>query len=167
MFYKIRNFIRKHFIGYRPSDMPCIDYLESKGVEKMKIIDLLNKIANGEEVPKKIKYNNETFTIREEKDDYTNQNNWFTDRFSFLELNEEVEIIEDKPFSERVEEIYNRHIDYIYNEENKKIEKIPYMFNLGYIDMNDKDIVKKELNETINGIYNKINEIIDVINRGD
>ena len=28
MFYKIRDFIRKHFIGYCPNDMSCIDYLE-------------------------------------------------------------------------------------------------------------------------------------------
>ena len=49
MFYKIRDFIRKHFIGYRPSDMPCIDYLESKGVEKMKDEEI-EIYVNGEKV---------------------------------------------------------------------------------------------------------------------
>ena len=29
-------------------------------MKKIKIIDLLNKVANGEEVPKRIKYENET-----------------------------------------------------------------------------------------------------------
>ena len=41
----------------------------------MKIIDLLNKIANGEEVPKKIKYDNEIFKLRDEKDDYASDIN--------------------------------------------------------------------------------------------
>ena len=49
MFYKIRDFIRKHFIGYRPSDMPCIDYLESKGVENMKD-EKIEIYVNGEKV---------------------------------------------------------------------------------------------------------------------
>ena len=49
MFYKIRDFIRKHFIGYRPSDMPCIDYLESKGVENMKDKEI-EVYINGEKV---------------------------------------------------------------------------------------------------------------------
>ena len=49
MFYKIRDFIRKHFIGYRPTDMPCINYLESKGVEKMKDEEI-EIYVNGEKV---------------------------------------------------------------------------------------------------------------------
>ena len=49
MFYKIRDYIRRHFIGYRPSDMPCIDYLESKGVEKMKDEEI-EIYVNGEKV---------------------------------------------------------------------------------------------------------------------
>ena len=64
MFYKIRDYIRKHFIGYRPSDMPCIEYLESKGVEKMnkiKVIDLLNMISKGEELPSKIMYQDKIY----------------------------------------------------------------------------------------------------------
>ena len=68
----------------------------------MKIIDLLNKIANGEEVPKKIKYHDAIFTLREEKDDYINAYTWFTNEIGFNNLNDEVEII----------------------KENKKIEKI-------------------------------------------
>ena len=30
MFYKIRDFIRKHFIGYRPSDMFCLKEKDNK-----------------------------------------------------------------------------------------------------------------------------------------
>ena len=115
---------------------------------KIKIIDLLNKIANDEEVPKKIKYNNETFTIREEKDDYANQNYWFTDRFCLLDLNDEIEVIEDTP---------------------KKIEKLEPVRGSDLSDLTDKDMVLKnnaliELCKTLNNMNNKINELIDEIN---
>ena len=109
----------------------------------MKIIDLLNKIANEEELPKKIKYNNEIFTIREEKDDYANQNHWFTDRFCLLDLNEEVEMI----------------------EEDKKIEKLNVERTAQRQDRCD-EITIDYLKADIITIMYKINEIIDYINGG-
>ena len=67
-------------------------------MKKIKIIDLLNKIANGEKVPKKIRYflyegNNDIYEYWEEADEYYNG-------FGFLSvpnhhLNDEAEIIED------------------------------------------------------------------------
>ena len=62
----------------------------------MKVIDLLNKIANGEKVPKKFKFANEIFTnngiyISDEDGDSI-----FASLFSdFSNLNDEVEIIEE------------------------------------------------------------------------
>lgn len=108
---------------------------------KIKIIDLLNKIANDEEVPKKIKYNNETFTIREEKDDYANQNYWFTDRFCLLDLNDEIEVIEDT---------------------SKKIEKwgecvLEEMRNF-------TDYTLEDLKEYIRILAKTQNELIDAVN---
>ena len=70
----------------------------------MKVIELLNKIANGEEVPKKIKYKNSIFTIREDKDDYANDTDWFTDKYDFLELNDEVEVIEEDKKIKKLEQ---------------------------------------------------------------
>lgn len=79
---------------------------------KIKIIDLLNKIANGEEVPKKIKYNNKIYEYYERLenifnykqivngkyiDDYFNDN-YFIDSI----LNDEVEIIEEPKKIEKV-----------------------------------------------------------------
>lgn len=67
----------------------------------MKIIDLLNKIANNEEVPKKICYeeyiwtwNGETYDNREQClfEDYIDKKYVITDV-----LNDEIEIIEEKP----------------------------------------------------------------------
>ena len=66
----------------------------------MKIIDLLNKIANGEEVPKKIKYNifelkrtmsNNLLRIYVDEEDM-----FFPEYYSGLTLNDEVEILEEE-----------------------------------------------------------------------
>lgn len=85
----------------------------------MKIIDLLNKIANGEEVPKKIKYGDEKFVFSNKTHQYyvgdnsndinTYYNNSLKERlYNFIYLNDEVEIIEeDKPAIAR-EELENR-----------------------------------------------------------
>ena len=102
----------------------------------MRVIDLLNKIANGEEVPKKIKFKGIDRIY-----EYDRLYNWFDDNssdnckdiFYICELNDEVEII----------------------EEDKKIEKID---NAYYHETQDRQ----------NEIFkNKINEIIDYINKGD
>ena len=62
----------------------------------MKIIDLLNKIANGE-APKKIKYHDYEFRLY---GGYSykgvNEKVGFFDEIYFTELNDDVEIIEDK-----------------------------------------------------------------------
>lgn len=101
----------------------------------MKIIELLNKIANGEEIPKKIKVGSEVWNYDEI--DYKAEEG-VSIRYLFEvhtrinkeDMNEEIEII----------------------EEDKKIEPIKYKVNtvIGIADCVDK-----------------INEIIDYINRGD
>lgn len=64
----------------------------------MKIIDLLNKIAKGEEVPEKIKYDNKLYTFDDKKDNYykdeTTSINW--DYVALHCLNEKVEILEEE-----------------------------------------------------------------------
>ena len=93
----------------------------------MKVIDLLNKVANGEEVP--------TIWVNGRKLRYNKEYTWFDDvddvcyskiGFDLDELNDEVEVI----------------------EEDKKIEKFP---NVAFIPTGQ--------------ITNKINEIIDYINK--
>lgn len=68
----------------------------------MKIIDLLVKIANGEEVPKRVRYKNDEWEFYKEFDDYLRVINGkngtlFTHYILKDILNDEVEIIEDKP----------------------------------------------------------------------
>lgn len=62
----------------------------------MKIIDLLNKIANGEKVPKKFIYEGNLYYLQKEKcyrsDDI---NDIFESQFIFEDLNNEVEVIEE------------------------------------------------------------------------
>ena len=70
----------------------------------MKIIDLLNKIANGEEVPRIIKYDLQTYYFRNydykeydiEKDFIDEQTSFIEDKFDFYKLNDEVEILEEE-----------------------------------------------------------------------
>lgn len=110
----------------------------------MKIIDLLTKIANGKEVPAKIKFRNDIFR-------YTGCS-YYCDAmcttlfniYNFSILNEKVEII----------------------EENKKIEHIGKSYNLRKFDdkfnVNNYDF--EEMIKFIQDIYNKVEDIVDKIN---
>ena len=100
----------------------------------MKVIDLLNKIANGEEVPKEIKWgvHNFTWNVNEYvafdefgKPSFFKMINNITRYF----LNDEVEII----------------------EEDKKIEK----FEFGEIEDGEHYEIKRKINE----IIDKLNEM--------
>lgn len=98
----------------------------------MKIIDLLNKIANGEEVPKKIKYVDDIYINIDEHCYFCEETNETLSQNIYAEfsrLNDEVEII----------------------EEDKKIERMTAI----------------STNSFNQALVDKINEIIDVINRGD
>ena len=67
----------------------------------MKVIDLYIKIANGEEIPKKIKFLDKQYTFEEEYKKYYRhgvvsesfEDDWYISKI----LNDEVEIIEDTP----------------------------------------------------------------------
>ena len=106
-------------------------------MSKLTIIQLLNKIANGEEVPKKIKINNVIYEYRgymycTEKANYQDIEDYLFGKWNFNILNEEVEII----------------------EEDKEIEK------LILDDLIDTDEV---IYDNFHNIELKINEIIDYL----
>ncbi len=113
----------------------------------MKIIDLLNQIANGEEVPEKIKFKAQIYKFVKAENRYYEEDNidqsdgislghhWALDGV----LNDEVEII----------------------KEDKKIEKMDRELNC------DDDTIRglvASVNEIYKEIVDKINEIIDKLN---
>jgi hypothetical protein len=108
----------------------------------MKVIDLLNKIANGEDTPEKIIFKNELYILKKweniEETDYVCEStgNLLGDIY-LTSLNEKVQIIEDTP------------------KEDKKIEK--FYFSV-YQDQ------KLGGREVIEPLETKINEIIDKVN---
>ena len=75
----------------------------------MKIIDLLNKIANGE-IPIKIEYKNKIYIYQENEQDYAyiedGYYNWLlSDGTDMSFLNEEVELIEDEIDIEAIQKL--------------------------------------------------------------
>jgi len=109
----------------------------------MKVIDLLNRIANGEEVPKKVKYKTHYWEYKEEAKDYKDNEDDYVFSCSNYDitamLDNEVEII----------------------EEDKKIEKLEYYDNSIMWCMNGREITDNEKD-----LIDKINEIIDKLNAG-
>ena len=79
----------------------------------MKVIELLTKIANGEKIPKKIKYQNYIYEYQHRRDTENcfnymcNENGEYLSRRYFIDniLNDEVEIIEEPKKIEKIDEI--------------------------------------------------------------
>ena len=119
-------------------------------METIKIIDLLNMIAKGEEVPKKIwlrRIWRVPMTYSEEAKDYyctNNPNGIFEDYFKSynkedFNLNEEVEIL-DEAKEDKIQKIYHCETSLIKNE------------------------VEIFITENLNQMVDKINELIDAVN---
>lgn len=118
----------------------------------MKVIELLNKIANGEEVPKKIKYNNLIYNW--DITGYLHYEDEHTRERAFLEgyrtdkcLNDEVEIIEE-----------NKPIE----ELTYKGEKIGYGTTKEVVD--DADNYCNAIYSILDSIGIKVNELVKKVN---
>lgn len=102
----------------------------------MKVIDLLNKIANGEEVPERIKWNDVIWEYNKEEKEYYSQRTeeaFFNDTSSvgfwlMAHLNDVVEIIEDK--------------------EDINIQSISELPEWGY----DDDDIRRTINELVQAV---------------
>ena len=112
--------------------------------KKIKIIDLLNKIANGEEVPKRIKSEDREFWFKEDETsiDYLyrtdkNGNGWLV--VQDLALNDWVEILEDN--TEEIEELSTYRTFAEYDE-----------------------LAKKCINMNAEQFFYKINELVKAVN---
>ena len=124
--------------------------------KKIKIIDLLCLISNGEEVPKEIKYEDYIFSWDNTDEDYycEEYGNLFEYLFSTVQtnniLNDEVEILEDEEEKD-IPLIPNDELYDMSNVENyKSYEKLAYNFKVLKEKINQ---VVKEFNE-----YRKENE---------
>ena len=123
-------------------------------MNKIKVIDLLNMISKGEEVPKKILLNRIVFEYQgddylykdEDKKKYWLFSACYTDKYMWLEdfLKDEVEILDEVP---------------------KKIEKIEiYEGEDGHYFLNDRDKKIYIGCDEIDFMVDKFNELIDEIN---
>lgn len=133
-------------------------------MKTIKIIDLLNKIANKEELPKKIKVlsNNKNFNYEKALDDYIGENDDGLFNECILEttslekyLNEEVEIIEEEKEIKKLDVAILGQCDNWLrcptNEVTKQdIELNPYIIN--------------NIRENTLYFQRKINELIDAVN---
>lgn len=119
----------------------------------MKIIDLLNKIANGEEVPEKIKYNDRI---------YTRFQNLNGNRLYYYQvLNEGVFLVEQ---ISSVGELLNE-VELI-EEDNNVIGKILTTYDGEIIDyVNGEKHLINTNRKDINIYIPKINELINEINK--
>lgn len=142
---------------------------------KIKIIDILNKIANGEEPPKKIVYKDDIYVYNENAGDYENgQDEYLFDEYVLTDiLNDEVEILEttihNEKEIEKTTEVLKWAEEKVFplikkiqeiEKQNKKIEPLKYKEIKSPImgDVVEYDYSEKEL-------LDKINEIIDYINK--
>ncbi len=126
---------------------------------KIKIIDLLNKIANGEKVPKKIKYNNNIYEYCQNDNRYHQITKNYPNRdmddlskviglMNFNYLNDEVEIIEDK----KIEKIGEKPdtILYEFNDYDGMLEDA--------LDWNFK-VIEDKINVLSDALINIINKL--------
>ena len=107
----------------------------------MKIIDLFNKIANDEEVPKKIKLKNfkEIYTLREDCTGYK----WYGEEKTNNDFGETIH--------ENLEYILKQDIEIL--EEPKKIEKIDFRT------LNTQKEKNRAMKDTINKLIDEINNL--------
>lgn len=105
-------------------------------MKTIKIIDLFNKIVNGEEVPLRIKWDGDTWKFKEQFNDYLN------------ETEEEKEYLFYTGFDNYADakRFLNCEVEII--EEEKEIEKVSVKTN----------------NHNVRKVANKINELIDAVN---
>lgn len=117
----------------------------------MKVIDLMNKIANEEELPKKIKYGSKIWEYKEDSDDYKSGDLYLFKRlFDYNKtsdfINDYIEIIEGP----KIEKL----------ETYKEKEDEDYFANILKLSPNSECEIDEALSTTID----KLNELIDEIN---
>lgn len=138
-------------------------------MKTIKVIDILVNIANGKEVPKKIKFDEHIYKYVNRTDElynYKREDGKYLEEVWMITniLNSEVEIIEDTLKEERNINVCgtlftkSEYDELAKSKEDKKIEKLED--NTAYDDYNVWEVWNKK--EKI--LVSKINEIIDKVN---
>ena len=135
-------------------------------MNKVKIIDLLNKIANGEEVPQEIRYNNIIRYFDKNDQDYKNDEKG-TDLYLFFNvltsgtgellikrLNEEVEIIGNTP-KEKINHLKRTVFSFNGKDKNSIEEAFIKLSQLVFETREKTD----EIVDTVNNLQDQINFI--------
>ena len=136
----------------------------------MKVIDLLNKIANGEEIPNKFVYIDEDdcrYIFEKETDnDYWCEelgNHFFSNYCVQLILNDVIIIIEDRC------ECIDKEVEKLF-EEDKEIEKLERVNGSYLVDLQSNSPIAHQ-NEAITSLImylnknaDKINELVKAVN---
>lgn len=113
----------------------------------MKVIDVLNKMANGEEIPKSIQYDGEQYVYDEKCKDYTYVSEYNNDVWLFCKydvtkiLNDEIQIIDES------------------KEDFENIELLDETRNMPCISAEKYDFILK-YNSLFEDYENKINKLI-------
>lgn len=119
----------------------------------MKVIDLLNKIANNEEIPKQVKYKNYYWKYIEEAKDYKDNEDDYVFSCSNYDIPEmldnEVEIIEEDKEIKKIKQYYDKDLD-------------EYVVETYINGINYKEIYKSRYDEMM---IKKISELIDEVNK--
>jgi hypothetical protein len=128
---------------------------------KIKVIDLLNKIANDEEVPKKIKIKNVIYEYRgymycTEKANYQDIEDYLFGKWNFNILNDYAEIIEEPKKIEKLDVALLGQCDNWLRCPTNKVTKQDVELNPYIID---------NIRENTLYFQRKINELIDEINK--
>lgn len=104
----------------------------------MKVIDLLNKIANGEDIPKKIKIKDEIWTYDDDIDYKASDDRGYMfevhTRINEDDLNEEIKIIEEeKIMPEKIKDKYCSQISKVElaQKYNEIIDYLDYLKSKG------------------------------------
>ena len=105
----------------------------------MKIIDLLNKMSENEEIPKTFKYNDYIFNLGDDKRYRDQEGDYLVEHISynFRNLNDKIEIIEDTPKeNKKIEELEEKY----YHDEPALIDDMAHKIN---------EIIRRVNNENI------------------
>lgn len=120
----------------------------------MKIIDLLNKIANGEEVPKKIDYNGEIFIYNETLKRYVHEINKYSDSSTYclggyfaldMSLDHKVKVLEELEYKEYedIEELSYKYVNTYGNISQHRKSEEPLIDTINALIKNQKKIIEK------------------------